>query len=109
MLERYKKWIYSWETRLTERDTNRVGRPFEWGLEWTTGWPLANSGIPASDREREEFLGNLNDAILAHSDAFYAYRTPSDFHLEGSCLFFTSPVRTPVPNNNWVRVRWFPA
>jgi hypothetical protein len=70
---------------------------------------LANSGIPASDREREEFLGNLNDAILAHSDAFYAYETPSDFYLEGNCLFFTSPVRTRIPNNNRVRARWFPA
>ena len=109
MFERYKEWIYGWETRLTERDKNRVVRPLDWGLEWTAGWPLANSSIPASDRECEEFLGKLNEAILAQSDAFYAYKTPSDFHLEGDCLFFTSPVRTPVPNNNRVRARWFPA
>jgi dienelactone hydrolase len=109
MLENYKKWIYAWETRLTERDKNRVVRPLDWGLEWTSGWPVAISGLAASDREREEFLAKLNEAILAQSDAFYAYKTPSDFHLEGDCLFFTSPVRTPVPNNNRVRARWFPA
>jgi dienelactone hydrolase len=109
MFERCKEWIHAWETRLTERDKNRVVRPLDWGLEWTTGWPVAISSIPTADREREEFLGNLNEAILAQSDAFYAYKTPSDFHLEGGCLFFTSPVRTPVPNNNRVRARWFPA
>jgi dienelactone hydrolase len=109
MLEHYKKWVYGWETRLTERDKNRVVRPLDWGLEWTSGWPVAISSVPASDRECEEFLGKLNEAILAQSDAFYAYKTPSDFQLEGDCLFFTSPVRTPVPNNNRVRARWFPA
>jgi dienelactone hydrolase len=109
MLEWYKEWIYRWETRLAERDKNRVVRPLEWGFEWSAGWSLGSSSSPASDKEREEFLGSLNDAILAQSDAFYAYKTPSDFNLEAGCLFFTSPVRTPVPNNNRVRARWFPA
>jgi hypothetical protein len=109
MLKRYKEWIYRWETRLTERDKNRAVRPLEWGLEWTAGWPLAPSSLPAADQEAEQFLVKLNEAILAQSDAFYAYKTPSDFHLEGGCLYFTSPVQTPVPNNNRVRARWFPA
>ena len=109
MLERYKEWIYAWETRLTERDKNRVVSPLDWGLKWTAGWRFANGNIPASDCEAEEFLGKLNQEILAQSDAFYAYKTPSDFRLEGDCLFFTSPVRTPVPNNNRVRALWFPA
>jgi hypothetical protein len=109
MFGRYKEWMYAWETRLTERDKNRVVRPLEWGLEWTAGWPLAKRNLPTSDREAEEFLAKLNEEILAQSDTFYAYTTPSDFHLEGDCLFFTSPVRTPVPNNNRVRARWFPA
>ena len=109
MLERYKEWIHAWETRLTERDKNRVVSPLDWGLEWTAGWRFVNWKIPTSDCDAEEFLGKLNEEILAQSDAFYAYKTPSDFHLEGDCLFFTSPVRTPVPNNNRVRARWFPA
>jgi len=109
MLGRYKEWIYAWETRLTERDKNRVVSPLDWGLEWTTGWRFANGRIPAADGDGEEFLAKLNQEIVAQSDLFYAYKTPSDFHLEGDCLFFTSPVRTPVPNNNRVRARWFPA
>ena len=107
MIERYKEWIYAWETRLSERDKNRVVSPLDWGLEWTAGWRFGN--IPASGCEPEEFLDKLNEEIVAQSDLFYAYKTPSDFHLEGDCLFFTSPVRTPVPNNNRVRALWFPA
>src|SRR6476646_5733305 len=36
----YQKWMYAWETRLTTRDTNRVVRPLEWGMEWARRWPL---------------------------------------------------------------------
>ena len=39
MRERYRRWIYDWESRLTSRDNNRVVRPFDWGLEWTRHWP----------------------------------------------------------------------
>jgi len=109
MFERYKEWIYKWETRLAERDTNRVVRPLDWGLEWTAGWPLVNVNFPTSDQAAEEFLFKLNEEVILQSDAFYAYKTPSDYRMEGSLLCFTSPVNTPVPNNNRVRARWFPA
>jgi dienelactone hydrolase len=107
--EHYKEWIYRWETRLAERDKNRVVRPLDWGLEWSRDWPLENSRCPPSDREPENFITELNDAILARSDIFYSYQTPSDFRQDGDSLFFTSPVKTSVPNNNRVRARWFPA
>jgi hypothetical protein len=90
MLGRYKEWIYAWETRLTERDKNRVVSALDWGLEWIAGWPLANGAFRASGCAPEEFLGKLNKEIVAQSDVFYAYKTPSDFHLEGDCLFYIS-------------------
>ena len=35
MLSRlYAKWMFSWETALTTRDTNRIVRPLEWGFDW---------------------------------------------------------------------------
>ncbi len=51
----------------------------------------------------------LNQAGLAASDEFFGYRTPPDFALEGRLLRFTSPVRTPYPENNTVHGQWFPA
>jgi hypothetical protein len=34
MWDRYRNWMYDWETRLNARDKNRVIRPLEWGLDW---------------------------------------------------------------------------
>ncbi|HWZ42252.1 MAG TPA: hypothetical protein VNW97_02190 [Candidatus Saccharimonadales bacterium] len=128
----YEKWMYAWETRLTTRDTNRVVRPLEWGLDWARRWPLVrgNGGLPAAERDHEQFLHDLNDKIVARSDEFFAYETPLDFRLEkrkielfptgsnaseklpkgdGVFLRFTSPVSTPYPENDLVNARWFEA
>ena len=122
--------MYSWETRLTTRDTNRVVRPLDWGIEWARRWPFVNGNSPGSADECENFLHQLNDEIVAGSDDFFAYSTPQDFRLEqrkielfptgsnasekaprgeGMFLRFTSPVATPYPENDLVNARWFPA
>ena len=128
----YQRWMHDWETRLTTRDTNRVVRPFEWGLEWTQGWPGVNGTRPQAGHEAaEKFFHQLNRHIVEHSDDFFAYRTPSDFRLErhkverhhtgdgpaprdgdlgyADFLRFTSPVRTRYPENDTANARWFPA
>lgn len=126
----YEKWMYAWETRLTTRDTNRVVRPLEWGMEWARGWPLVNGDCPSQAEKYESYMHELNDRIVAHSDEFFSYTTPTDFRLEkrkielfptgsnaaesipeghGTFLRFTSPVRTPHPENDLVNGRWFPA
>jgi len=126
----YQRWICDWETRLTTRDTNRVVRPFEWGVEWTRAWPQVNGNYPVSSEQHERYLHELNRSIIAGSDSFFAYRTPEDFRLErrrverfatgdkqaqhhareeyAEFLRFTSPVRTPHPENNLANARWFP-
>ncbi len=133
MRRRYQQWMHDWETRLTTRDSNRVVREFEWGLEWARGWPLVNGNFPASAERAERFLHELNDEIVGHSDEFFAYTTPRDFRLEqrkverfatgsdkheqnrrvrdetGTFLRFTSAAATPYPANNLVNARWFPA
>jgi len=106
----YRRWMHDWETRLTERDTNRVVRSFEWGLEWTQGWPLVDGQRrDLSSAEAESFMHDLNRRILTDSDRFFAYGTPSDFRLEANRLRFTSPVETPYAENNLANARWFPA
>ena len=41
MPSRYAQWMYDWETRLTSVDNNRIVRPLDWGLDWTTVGPAA--------------------------------------------------------------------
>jgi dienelactone hydrolase len=110
MLRPYRQWMYDWETRLNQRDTNRVVRPFEWGLEWMRSWPLVDSEWRScAGTEAESFVHDLNRRIVADSDRFFTYDTPRDFRLEANCLHFTSPVETPYAANNLVTARWFPA
>lgn len=104
----YARWMYDWDARLNSVSTNRVVRPFEWGLEWTRQWPAA-ARLPQNGHDPHGYLKLLNEAGLADSDEFFGYKTPSDFVLEGSRLRFTSPVKTPYPENNTVHGQWFPA
>jgi len=85
--ELYARWMYGWETRLTMRDENRVVRPLEWGFEWLRPF-LDEAGLSARV-ERMEAAGDgeaamveVNEAILADSDRFFGYETPTDFRLE---------------------------
>ncbi len=118
--------MFDWEERLTTRDNNRVIRPFTWGEEWTANWPLVDKTthgqVPPADADpevHERFFLDLNEHIIAHSDDFFAYVPPSDFHLSTRVLpgereathllEFTSPVVTPHPVNNIASARWYPA
>jgi len=108
MQKLYARWMYGWENRLCFRATNRVVRPFEWGLEWTQRWPVTHLH-PKNGHDPERYLLLLNEAGLESSDEFFAYRPPSDFKLDGNLLKFTSAVETPHPENNRVHGQWFPA
>jgi len=139
MPSRYAQWMYDWEHRLTSVDNNRVVRPLEWGVEWARDWPCRNGyrpgQTPAQAQDNpEKFILDYNRRIVAASDEFYSYTRPSDFRLEtrevqvfstrevpdpkleakvkgtfGEFLRFTSPVKTPYPENDLVNARWFPA
>jgi len=87
MLSRlYAKWMYSWETALTTRDTNRIVRPLEWGFDWLQDFsPLAASHAPADDAPvADEFarMTAVNRDIVARADEFFGYTAPTDFRLE---------------------------
>src|SRR4051812_17413550 len=97
----YARWMYDWENRLCSVSTNRVVRPFDWGLEWTRGWPVAQQ-IPQNGHDPLAYLRELNHAALAQSDDFFGYTPPTDFALDGNMLRFTSAVETPYHENNVV-------
>jgi dienelactone hydrolase len=105
----YARWMLDWENRLCSRATNRVVRPFDWGLEWTHSWPVTER-FPRNGHDPAAYLALLNREALEASDDFFAYRTPDDFTLDANnMLSFTSAVPTPHPENNRVYGQWFPS
>jgi len=100
--------MHAWEERLCSRATDRVVRPFEWGLDWTQNWP-STSHHERDGHGDEAWLRLLNERAIERSDEFYGYRTPRDFTLTDGVLRFTSAVGTPYPPNNTVHAQWFPA
>ena len=93
--------FHRWERKLASAATNRVTRPFEWGVEW-----LADQHVDA--RAPRTSLQQWGEATIAHSDGFYAVRPASDYALDGDRLTFTSAIHTPHRENNIVQARWFP-
>ncbi len=98
----YAHLMCRWENHLATRDTDRVVRPFEWGLDWM-GLELGDGEDPRG-RVRER-----TSCWLADSDAFYSYEQPRDYDLRAGHLTFTSPIETPYPENNVVHAEWLPA
>jgi hypothetical protein len=104
----YARCMRTWEHRLCFRATNRVVRPFEWGMEFTGNWPVAASTY-RNGHSDEEFLALLNRRAVEDSESFFGYSAPTEFRLESQRLTFRSPVRTPWEENNTVHAQWFPA
>src|SRR5205823_3808835 len=98
-------------------------------------WPCRNGFLSTQTHEQcETYLKHYNSRAVAASDEFFSYQVPWDFQLEtrdvqvfstrhvpdlkleqkvrgtrAEFLRFTSPVRTPYPENNLANARWFPA
>jgi dienelactone hydrolase len=135
----YAKWMFSWETALTTRDTNRIVRPLDWGFDWLSDFSPVTSQAGQNDLQT---MVEVNRDIVARSGEFFGYQTPTDFRLEArhpqlfptnvrpetlaqdaelklqaavgeleeaEFLRFTSPVRTRYPENDLVNARWYPA
>jgi dienelactone hydrolase len=99
--------FHAWERRLASVTTDRVVRPFDWGLAW----------IPQNGRRRLDPGDTLRDwvsHVMSDTDAFFTPGPTSDYHFEpavdgSGLLTFPSALVTPHPDNNTVRCRFFPA
>src|SRR6266568_211771 len=88
--EKYARWMYEWETRLTTRDENRVVRPLEWGFEFIEPFLEAHgfaAALPSPESQRDEAAAEaamvrINQLLIRHSDVFFGYERPTDFRLE---------------------------
>ena len=95
------QFFHAWERRLVAVDTNRLVRPFEWGLDWIDAEPGPDE---TSGRRFEQFA----DRAMSDPDWFTAAPC-QDYSLQGDVLTFPSAETTPHPENNTVRLRYFPA
>jgi len=59
MRKLYARWMYDWEDRLCSRATDRMVRPFDWGLEWTRDWPVSLQN-PQNGHDSHSYLRLLN-------------------------------------------------
>jgi hypothetical protein len=92
--------FHAWERRLAAIATDRVVRPFEWGLDWVDG----AGGTSAPGTHLEQWA----DQMVASSEQFFALAPCTDFTLDGEWVSYPSAVRTPHSANNTVHARYFP-
>src|SRR5260221_7843349 len=104
----YTRWIDGWENHLAFRSTDRVVRPFEWGLDWAGRSPIGGQA-PPNGVAPAKYLLALNQLAVDRSDEFFACPTPTDYRIQGNFLRFTSPLPSPHPANDVVHAQVFPA
>ena len=100
-------FFHAWERRLSDVTTDRIVRPFEWGLDW-----IAENGHYAGQRPQDVIDGYVA-RVMADTDAFFTPPPTTDYTLtpapDGDRLTFPSALPTPHESNNTVRCRYFPA
>jgi hypothetical protein len=99
--------FHAWERRLAARSTDRVIRPFDWGLDW-----IPSNGH-AHGTEGGAVVGDWVARVMADTDAFFTPEPTTDYTMretrDGAVLTFPSAFTTPHPANNTVYCRYFPA
>jgi hypothetical protein len=103
-----KPLFHAWERRLASVTTDRVVRPFEWGLEWIP----RNGQRPGA--AGAEILAGWISTVMADTDRFFTPPPTRDYRVTDaadgtSLLTFPSAFETPHPENNTVYCRYFPA
>jgi dienelactone hydrolase len=124
-----RAFFHAWERRLASVTTDRVVRPFDWGLDWIPhnahrvapdGAGPAAAGVeglrPAGPGGKvpSDILRDWVSHVMADTDAFFTPPPTNDYRLQpmadgGGNLTFPSALTTPHAENNTVRCRYFPA
>ncbi len=88
-------FFHAWERRLATVDTNRVVRPFEWGLDWL--------GLEPTDQDPLQRILAWSEAAVASSEQFFDIPPTDQYQRHGNELRFPSALSTPYPENDLVR------
>ena len=101
--------FHAWERRLASVTTDRVVRPFDWGLDWIPSNGSTDHATPAV------ILDDWVTRVMADTDAFFTPAPTTDYALGAASpdgdrlLTFPSAFDTPHAENNTVYARLFPA
>jgi dienelactone hydrolase len=95
----FGRWMRAREIKHSQRDDNRIVRPFAWGTEFITAHI---NGV-----DPRVFFGEHAERVMAHSEDFYALPLVSDYRLAGDRLTWTSAIETPSAANNLASARLF--
>jgi len=95
------RYIHRREVWYSQRDDNRIVRPFEWGTSFI-------ADHVNGDDPRKVFSEHAA-RVLQSSEDFFALPPIGDYALEGDQLTWTSSINTPSVENNTARARLFPA
>jgi len=107
------RFFHAWERRLADSTTNRVVRPFEWGVDWI-------AGDARRDAAHDAFVERWVEEVMRDTPAFFSAPATRDYDYldaaaeirrrgEAGTLRFPSALTTPHDENNTVVARWFPA
>jgi dienelactone hydrolase len=100
--------FHAWERHLASVTTDRVFRPFEWGLEWIPANGTRRTGEPAA------VLADWVAHVMTDTDAFFTPPPTTDYVLGPASddgereLTFPSALETPHAENNTAHARLFP-
>lgn len=92
--------FYRWEKKLSQRDTNRKVRAFDWGIEFV-------SSRNGAENPRQ-FLMEYARKALDDSERYHSYAPADNVRIEGRHLTFDSPLHTIYPKNNTVHALHYP-
>jgi len=104
--------FHRWEQRLAGLDrTERIIRPFEWGVEW-----IPQNGHLTEIAPEHAVRAWIND-VMKDTDALFTPSPTTEYTFtrvrggtgEAGTLTFPSALATPHEQNNSVRARFFPA
>ena len=111
-----KQFFHAWERRLASVTTDRVVRPFEWGLEWIgqNGDRPAPSGGEGPGVTPPEILGEWVSHVMADTEAFFTPPPTDEYELMApsrdgdQILTFPSAFTTPQPRTTPSTAATFP-
>jgi hypothetical protein len=101
--------FHAWERHLASVTTDRVFRPFDWGLDWIPSNGTHATGDPAA------VLGDWVAHVMTDTDAFFSPPPTTGYILGPAAadgereLTFRSALETPHAANNTVHARLFPS